>query len=33
MLYTPIVAFGYVLLLLDWIGRRQDRKANKHKAA
>lgn len=31
--YGGIITFLLVLLLLDWIGRRQERNAEKHKAA
>jgi hypothetical protein len=33
IVYGPIVSFVYLLILLDWIGRRDERKANKQKPA
>ena len=32
-LYVPIIVFGYLLLFLDWLSRRQERKADKQKPA
>jgi hypothetical protein len=32
-LYVPIIVFGWILLLLDWLGRRHDRKGDQRKPA
>jgi hypothetical protein len=33
VVYGPILVLGYLVLFLDWLGRRQERKANKQKPA
>lgn len=33
MLYGPIIALVYTVILLDWAGRRKDRKAQKQTPA
>jgi hypothetical protein len=33
VVYGPILALGYLVFFLDWLGRRQEQKTNKQKPA